>query len=185
MGTSDSVKASKFLSLVLRHEPSRAGITLDDAGWADVGLLLEGMAKAGVAVTRSELARIVETSDKKRFALSGDGTRIRANQGHSVEVELGFEPATPPPILHHGTVAEVLHLIRADGLCKMSRHHVHMSADEETARRVGSRRGRPVVLRVDASRMHAAGHAFFVSANGVWLAEHVPAAFIVFPEAGE
>jgi putative RNA 2'-phosphotransferase len=177
-----SVRTSKFLSLVLRHDPERIGIVLDDAGWTDVAALLAAAAAHGVAITRAELEQIVATSDKQRFALSPDGTRIRANQGHSVEVELGLAPATPPDRLYHGTVARFVDSIRERGLLKGERHHVHLSADAETAHKVGSRRGDPVVLVVRAAEMAAAGHVFHRSENGVWLVEHVPASFIDFAQ---
>jgi uncharacterized protein (TIGR02452 family) len=173
---------SKFLSLVLRHEPQRIGITLDSAGWTDVAELLAAAAVHGTPLTRDELAEIVATSDKQRFALSADGTRIRANQGHSVEVELELAPATPPTLLYHGTVDRFLDGIRAKGLIKGERHHVHLSADLETAQKVGGRRGRYVILVVRAAEMAAAGHPFYVSQNGVWLTDHVPCEFIDFPE---
>ena len=176
-----STKISKFLSLVLRHEPARIGITLDSAGWTDVDALLAASAAHGVAITRDELAQIVASSDKQRFALTADGARIRANQGHSVEVELELAPATPPALLYHGTVDRFLDSIRAKGLVKGERHHVHLSADIATAQKVGGRRGKPVVLVVRAADMVAAGHGFFVSANGVWLTEAVPATFLDFP----
>ena len=174
-------RTSKFLSLVLRHEPARIGITLDRSGWTDVTALLDACAKHGVTIARDELAEIVRTSDKQRFALSEDGTRIRANQGHSVDVELELAPATPPDVLYHGTVERFLAGIRGHGLVKGVRHHVHLSADADIAKQVGARRGKPVVLRIRAAEMVAAGHAFFVSDNGVWLVEHVPADFIEFP----
>src|SRR4051812_11958796 len=173
-----SRSTSKFLSLILRHDPAKVGIVLDAAGWTDVAALLAALAAHGHAITRDELAEIVRTSDKQRFALSPDGTRIRANQGHSVDVELELPEATPPATLYHGTVAEFLDAIRDKGLIKGSRHHVHMSADIETAKKVGGRRGKPVVLVVRAEAMAAAGHVFFLSANGVWLTDHVPPAFI-------
>jgi len=177
------VRTSKFLSLVLRHDPGKIGITLDDAGWTDVSALIAACAAHGVTITRDELADIVASSDKQRFALSPDGMRIRANQGHSVEVDLDLPPAMPPARLYHGTVADVLAAIRADGLTKRARHHVHMSADPETATRVGGRRGKAVILVVRAEDMVAAGHVFFRSANGVWLTDHVPPGFIEFPAA--
>jgi putative RNA 2'-phosphotransferase len=178
-----SVRTSKFLSLVLRHEPERIGIVLDESGWTDIAALLAAAAAHGVAITRAELDEVVATSDKQRFALSPDGTRIRANQGHSVDVELGLAPATPPDRLYHGTVARFVESIRELGILKGSRHHVHLSADEDTARRVGGRRGAPVVLGVRAGEMAAAGHAFFRSENGVWLVEHVPPEFVELPAA--
>ena len=181
MSSDNAVRTSKFLSLVLRHQPEKIGIALDPAGWVDVSELLAAMARHGKAMTEMELRRVVETSDKKRFALSDDGRRIRASQGHSVEVELGYEPATPPDVLHHGTVGRFLASIRATGLQKGQRHHVHLSRDVETAQKVGGRRGEAVILTVDAGGMAREGLVFFVSANGVWLTDHVPARFIVFP----
>jgi putative RNA 2'-phosphotransferase len=177
-----TTRASKFLSLVLRHKPDEIGIALDSAGWVDVDVLLAAMAAHGRAITIDELRHVVETSDKKRFALSEDGRRIRASQGHSVEVELGYEPATPPDVLFHGTVERFLPSIREHGLMKGARHHVHLSADVETATKVGSRRGSAVVLTIDAAGMAREGLLFFVSANGVWLTDEVPARFIRFPE---
>lgn len=176
-----SIRTSKFLSLVLRHEPAKIGITLDDAGWTDVAALLAACAAHGVVISRDELAEIVASSDKQRFALSADGTRIRANQGHSVDVDLELPAATPPARLYHGTVAEAVPSIRTEGLTKRARHHVHMSADTETATKVGGRRGKAVILVIRADAMAAAGHEFFRSANGVWLTDHVPAEYIEFP----
>jgi putative RNA 2'-phosphotransferase len=183
MGDGRSVRISKFLSLVLRHEPERMKLVLDDAGWTPVDAVLHGFAEAGLPVTREDLEAIVRGSDKQRFAFSDDGARLRANQGHSIDVELGLPPSVPPPLLFHGTVAKFLDAIRAQGLKKGERHHVHLSAARATAEQVGGRRGRPVVLEVLAAAMALAGHAFFLSANGVWLTEHVPASYLVFPEA--
>jgi len=177
-----SVSTSKFLSLILRHEPEKIGLTLDEAGWVPVADLLAALAKHQHALTPEALREIVATSDKKRFAFSEDGARIRASQGHSVEVDLGYEPATPPATLHHGTVAKFIDSIRAQGLIKGQRHHVHLSADAATATLVGQRRGKPVLLTVNAEAMQAAGYAFFRSANGVWLTDHVPSQFITFPD---
>lgn len=176
-------KTSKFMSLVLRHEPQRIGIALDPAGWVSVEELLAGMRGAGHGITVEQLREIVRSSDKQRFALSEDGQRIRANQGHSVEVELGYTPQVPPEWLWHGTADRFLESIRAKGLIKGSRHHVHLSADERTAAAVGVRHGRLALLRVAAGRMHESGHAFFLSTNGVWLVEHVPPEFLMFPES--
>jgi putative RNA 2'-phosphotransferase len=141
---------SKFLSLVLRHQPELIGIVLDDAGWTDVDTLLAKARAKGTSITRDELVEIVKSSDKQRFALSSDGTRIRANQGHSVEVELDLPPTPPPAVLLHGTVDKFLDSIRKTGLVKGSRHHVHLSADLETASKVGARRGKPVLLEIRA-----------------------------------
>ena len=182
MGPPRSVHVSKLLALVLRHQPERMGLTLDEAGWVAVELVLRGFADVGTPITRDELEAIVRGSDKQRFAISDDGLRIRASQGHSVDVDLGYEPATPPPLLFHGTVRKFLDSIRVHGLVRGKRHHVHLSASTDTASRVGERRGRPIVLEVQAAVMTTGGHQFFLSANGVWLTEHVPAAYISFPD---
>ena len=175
-----SVRISKFLSLVLRHDPSRIGITLDEAGWTDIDALLAACAKHGVVITRAELDELVASSDKQRYALSNDGMRIRANQGHSVPVSLGLPPTPPPETLYHGTVEAALPGIRAQGIVKGSRHDVHLSADLDTATKVGGRRGKPVILTIRAGAMADAGHVFYRSENGVWLTVHVPPDFIMF-----
>ncbi|GGY02621.1 RNA 2'-phosphotransferase [Streptomyces anandii] len=174
------VKVSKYLSKHLRHQPERIGLTLDPAGWTEIDALIAAASAHGFRFTSEELDEVVAGNDKRRFAI--EGTRIRASQGHSVEVELGLPPATPPPYLYHGTVARSLEAIRTEGLRPMNRHDVHLSPDRETAARVGSRRGRPVVLAVDAGAMHREGHVFHVSANGVWLTTAVPARYVRFPE---
>jgi len=180
---SDSHKhKSKFLSLVLRHEPERVGIRLDEAGWVAVDELLQGCRRAGQPMSMDELREIVRTSDKQRFALSDDGARIRANQGHSVEVDLGYAPATPPEALYHGTADKHLAGIRAHGLHKGERHHVHLSERLDTASAVGRRHGRLVVLEVRAGAMQRDGLLFFRAPNGVWLTDHVPPQYVVFPE---
>ncbi|MGW2617926.1 RNA 2'-phosphotransferase [Streptomyces sp. NPDC001500] len=175
-----TVKVSKYLSKHLRHQPERIGLTLDDAGWVEIDELIAACAAHGFRFTRAELDHVVAANDKKRFAI--EGTRIRASQGHSVDVDLGLPPATPPPYLYHGTVGRWLDAIRAEGLRPMNRHDVHLSADRETATRVGARRGRPVVLSVDAGAMHRDGHVFHVSANGVWLTKSVPSRYLRFPD---
>ncbi|MFJ4842993.1 RNA 2'-phosphotransferase [Streptomyces sp. NPDC088746] len=171
-----TVKVSKYLSKHLRHEPDRIGISLDPHGWVPVDELLRACAKHGVTITREDLDHVVTVNDKQRFTVEGD--RIRANQGHSVTVDLGLPPAEPPAYLYHGTVARALDTIRTEGLRPMNRHHVHLSPDHETAVRVGARRGTPVVLAVDAGAMHRAGHLFHVSTNGVWLTDSVPPAYL-------
>jgi putative RNA 2'-phosphotransferase len=181
MNEKDQKRASKFMSLVLRHQPDVAGLTLDDAGWASVDDLLEGLARKNRCLSRSELQQIVEFNDKKRFEFSEDGNQIRASQGHSVSVELGYEPQIPPPILLHGTVEKFLDSIREKGLIKGSRQHVHLHDDRQVAIQVGSRRGRPVILEVDAAAMASQGFEFFCSTNSVWLTDHVPPRFIRFP----
>jgi putative RNA 2'-phosphotransferase len=178
MDKSRTMRVSKYLSLVLRHEPAAAGVTLDAEGWVAVSDLLAGAAAHGMTVTRDELEEVVRTSDKQRFALSDDGLRIRANQGHSLTVDLGLQPLTPPEILFHGTVERFWPSIRETGLVRRARQHVHLSSDVETAARVGERRGTPVILTVAAGAMQAAGFSFFRSENGVWLTESVPPRFI-------
>ncbi|MDO0934576.1 RNA 2'-phosphotransferase [Streptomyces sp. DG2A-72] len=175
-----TVKVSKYLSKHLRHQPERMGLVLDEGGWVEIETLMAAAAAHGFPFTRDELDQVVAANDKKRFAI--EGSRIRASQGHSVEVDLGLSPATPPPYLYHGTVARNLDAIRTEGLHPMNRHDVHLSADRETATRVGARRGRPVVLSVDAGAMHRDGHVFQVSANGVWLTKAVPPKYLRFPE---
>jgi len=171
-------QASKFLALLLRHEPERIGIKLDEGGWTDVDALLDALHANGIELTRAELDQLVASSDKQRFAFSPDGTRIRANQGHSVQVELDLATETPPEVLYHGTVERSLAGIRSLGLVKGQRHHVHLSGDIETAKKVGGRRGKPIVLAIKAKEMIEAGHKFFRSANGVWLVDAVPKEFI-------
>ncbi|WP_030576117.1 RNA 2'-phosphotransferase [Streptomyces anulatus] len=171
-----TVKVSKYLSKHLRHQPERIGLTLDENGWVAVEELLHAAARHGFPLSRAELDQVVAANDKRRFTVEGD--RIRADQGHTVAVDLDLPPAEPPAYLYHGTVARVMDAIRAEGLRPMARHHVHLSPDRETATRVGARRGRPLVLTVDAGAMHRAGHVFRVSANGVWLADAVPPGFL-------
>ncbi|MFP3963160.1 RNA 2'-phosphotransferase [Actinomadura fulvescens] len=176
-----TVKVSKYLARHLRHRPERIGLTLDPAGWANVDELLAAAARHDFPITRAELDHVVATNDKRRYAFDETGERVRASQGHSIEVELDL-PVTPPPaVLYHGTVGAALAAIRREGLRPMSRHAVHLSPDRETATRVGARRGRPVVLVVDSARMAVDGHEFRVSANGVWLAASVPPAYLLIP----
>jgi putative RNA 2'-phosphotransferase len=178
MDAKNRTAASKFLSFVLRHEPQAIGVVLDAAGWVDADVLLQACAKHGRSLSRDELDEIVVTNPKQRFAFSEDGRRIRANQGHSTAVDLGHEPAEPPDILFHGTIRGLLPVIRENGLLRMERHHVHLSADEATALAVGGRRGKPALLRIDARAMRNAGHLFFRTPNGVWLTDTVPSSFI-------
>jgi putative RNA 2'-phosphotransferase len=173
------VTVSKFLAKHLRHAPDALGLTLQPGGWVPVDDLLAASERAGFAITYDELIECVETNDKQRFSFDDTGDLIRANQGHSIEVDLQLEENVPPDILFHGTVERFLASIMAEGLKKGKRHHVHLSQDTETARKVGARRGKPVILQVDAGKMHAAGFKFFLSVNGVWLTESVPATFLV------
>jgi putative RNA 2'-phosphotransferase len=178
------VKVSKFLSLVLRHQPDRIGLKLDPAGWVSVEELLEACQSHGFPLTKSELGAVVAGSDKQRFSFSDDRLQIRANQGHSVNVDLGYQPTEPPEDLYHGTVERFLISILDGGLSKGKRHHVHLSADLDTAQKVGARRGIPVILRVMSGRMHRDGYLFFRSENGVWLTDKVPPEYleVISPE---
>ena len=170
----DVRRTSKRLSYVLRHRPDSVGLSLDAAGWVDVDELLRALAAHGSPLTRGQLERVVATNDKQRFAFDAPGARIRASQGHSVPVDLGYAPAPPPDVLFHGTPVRAVEVVLREGLRPQGRHAVHLSADVATASAVGRRRGRSVVLRVDAAAMAAAGSVFSRSANGVWLVDAVP-----------
>jgi len=176
---------SKRLSYLLRHRPDVAGLALDARGWVSIDALLAGLARGGKATTRQAVARVVARNDKQRFAISDDGLRIRANQGHSVTVDLGLEPVAPPDVLFHGTVSKHLDGIWAEGLRPQGRHHVHLSADRVTAMKVGARRGRPVLLVVDAAAMAGQGHLFYRSANRVWLTDAVAPEYLGFDPGRE
>lgn len=175
------VPLSRFVSLVLRHDPGKIGLYLDANGWAVVTELLEKAAAHGQPIARALLDRIVAENDKSRFAFSADGKRIRANQGHSIDIDLALPPVVPPETLFHGTAFRNLASIRASGLHSGERQHVHLSADAGTATKVGARHGKPVVLAVRAWEMSAAGYIFHRADNGVWLTAAVPAMFLDFP----
>ena len=166
-------RASKFLSLVLRHQPEKIGITLDPHGWAKVREILLGM-----NLTMEDLTYIVETDEKQRYSFNEDRTLIRANQGHSISIDLELEAREPPEYLYHGTVGRFLGGIQKEGLKAGKRQFVHLSADVETALAVGRRRGKPVVLQVDAGRMYEDGYPFFLSANGVWMTKEAPTKYL-------
>ncbi|QNF32161.1 RNA 2'-phosphotransferase [Adhaeribacter swui] len=172
------VRISKFLSLVLRHRPEKIGISLDENGWTDVTTLIQQVNKNGVPLSREVLKLVVETNSKKRFAFNADKTKIRASQGHSVNVNLDYTPQTPPAILYHGTSERHLKSILATGLQKQNRHHVHLSTDVVTARNVGQRHGKPVILRIDAEIMTKNGYLFYLSENQVWLTDHIPTEYL-------
>ncbi|WP_180754448.1 RNA 2'-phosphotransferase [Hymenobacter sp. DG01] len=174
----ETIRLSKLLSLVLRHNPGHLGLTLDAQGWVGIDTLLTQAKAHQITLTREKLLYIVETNAKQRFRLSEDQQRIRASQGHSVEVELGYAPIVPPTVLYHGTATRHQAAILQNGLQKMSRQQVHLSADVATAQQVGGRHGQPVVLVVDAARMHADGHGFYQADNGVWLTDKVPAQYL-------
>ena len=185
----EAQRISKFLSLVLRHKPQSIGIKLDEHGWTDVGTLLAKLNSKGYQIDLDQLRYVVETNNKKRFAFDDaeNGmppsgmplSRIRASQGHSVEVDLGYAEKQPPEFLYHGTATQFVDTILVNGLKKMNRHHVHLSVDAQTARNVGSRHGKPVVLIVKAGDMSADGYVFYQSENGVWLTDNVPAAYLI------
>jgi putative RNA 2'-phosphotransferase len=172
------VKISKYLSKHLRHQPERLGLTLEPGGWVAVEQLLAACAQQQFPISREELDEVVARNNKQRFAFDPTGRLIRANQGHSIAVDLQLEPALPPERLYHGTGHRAVEAIRRAGLRKMSRHHVHLSPDVATARMVGTRHGRPVIFVVDAAAMQRAGFTFYCSANGVWLVESVPPEYL-------
>lgn len=173
------IEASKFLSYVLRHRPDSIGLALDREGWADITALIAGATHAGTPLDRTTVEQVVATSDKRRFAISNDGLRIRAVQGHSTEnVAIAFREKVPPEVLYHGTATRLLDSILKEGLRSGERQYVHLSGDAQTAIAVGQRYGRPVVLRIEALLMHQQGFKFFQAENGVWLTEQVPNSFL-------
>ena len=176
MATDQSI--SKTLSFWLRHRPDAAGLTLDAQGWTDTDAVLSAFVNEKIDCDWERLISIVETSDKQRFEMSADGSRIRARQGHSVEVALDWPQVDPPEFLYHGTVERFMPAIRAAGLRPMRRHHVHLSPDISIARIVGNRRGKAFVLRVRAGALAATGQPFFLTTNGVWLTDHVDPDYI-------
>lgn len=171
---------SKFMSLVLRHKPETIGLELDENGWANVQEMIDKMNATGAEVDIELLYIIVATNDKKRFAFNEDKSMIRANQGHSIEVELNLREVQPPDFLYHGTVEKFIDIIRIEGLKKMERQHVHLSKDTATATNVGNRRGKAVILKIDAVKMYADGFTFYLSENEVWLTDEVPVQYIQF-----
>ncbi len=175
---------SRFLSRILRHAPHEIGLTLDDQGWVTVDDLLRALTRAGRPMRHADLIGIVIADNKHRFTLSAGGRRLRAAQGHSIPVNLGLAPITPPEVLYHGTSRRSLDAIFAAGLRPGRRRQVHLSPDRETAEQVGRRHGKPVVLRVAAAHMHRDGHAFYQSDNAVWLTDQVPAVYLSFDGTG-
>jgi putative RNA 2'-phosphotransferase len=174
----DTVRFSKTLSFWLRHKPGDGGLTLDAQGWTSVDDVLAALNREGLPDDIDTLLAVVDGNDKKRFELTPDLVRMRARQGHSVPIELELPPSAPPQVLYHGTVERFVQAIMSEGLRKMARHHVHLSADEETATRVGARRGKALILAVDAAGMARDGHVFFVTENAVWLTDAVPSAYL-------
>ena len=175
---SRDVRLSRYLSFVLRHDPVFAGLEMDDEGWLPLAGLVDAAVEAGHGGGLDDVLRVVRENDKQRFEVSDDGVRIRAVQGHSVDVDLGLDPSVPPSVLFHGTVARFMDAILAEGLRPMRRTYVHLSPDVETATAVGSRHGEALVLEVDAAAMVDAGYTFFEATNGVWLVADVPAEFL-------
>lgn len=174
----ETTRISKFLSLVLRHKPETIGITLDENGWVSITTLIEKLSTANMTIDLEILKHVVDTNAKKRFAFNDTFDKIRASQGHSVAIELGYEPQVPPEVLYHGTAAQHIDSILSTGLNKGSRHQVHLSTDTTTAINVGKRHGKPVVLEIAAKQMHEDGYAFFVSENNVWLTDNIPVEYI-------
>jgi putative RNA 2'-phosphotransferase len=173
-------KISKHLSFILRHKPEEIGLILDDEGWANVNELIEKINNAGVTLTFEDLKEIVDTNDKKRFVFSNDFYSIRANQGHSIEVDLKLEPLTPPAILYHGTAEKNIASILEKGILKQDRNYVNLSADIDTATKVGMRYGKPVIIEVLALDMHKNGCLFYLSNNNVWLTNFVANDYLTF-----
>ena len=171
-------QVSKFMSLVLRHKPETIGLQLDENGWANVQELVDKMNATGAAATIELINTIVETNDKKRFAFNEDKTMIRANQGHSIEVEMNLKEVQPPEFLYHGTVEKFIDNICMEGLKKMERQHVHLINNIATAANVGNRRGKAIILTIDAAKMHGDGFVFYLSENEVWLTDEVPVQYI-------
>ena len=174
----DDVSLGRFISLVLRHQPSAAGITLDNEGWADTDKLIKGVCATGRKLDTETLERIVRENNKKRYSFNEDKSKIRANQGHSIDVEIKMTESVPPDVLYHGTAVSFLESIKEKGILKMSRQYVHLSKDAETAVNVGKRHGRPVVLVIDTAAMHADGYVFRISDNGVWQSEDIPFSYV-------
>lgn len=175
-------KTSKYLSYLLRHNPAAMELEMDKQGWINVEELLTKMAANGRPLSYENLQQLVRENDKQRFKLDETNRRIRANQGHSISIQLGLEEKTPPTILYHGTARRNLDSILEKGLQKRNRQHVHLSADGTTARQVGSRHGKPIVLQIDCAGMLADQHVFYLSENGVWLTDEVPAGYITILE---
>jgi len=170
-------KLSKYFSYLLRHKPEAVGLYLDENGWASIEELIKK--STDFQLTRELVDIVVETNDKQRFSISDDGKRIKANQGHSIEIELDLKPIEPPGLLLHGTTVRFMESIKLKGLCKMDRHHVHLTESKAVAKSVGSRYGKPIILNIAALKMYDDGHSFYKTRNNIWLVEHVPFEYIV------
>ncbi len=178
MNAKENKKVSKFLSLILRHKPETINLILDGNGWADIDELIEKSKTRGFQLSQKAIEEVVITNDKQRFSFNESRNKIRANQGHSIKVDLNYVTIEPPEYLYHGTVHKFMSAIRKSGLQKMKRHHVHLSHEQETASKVGQRRGKPVILTIRSGEMYRNAHQFFLSENGVWLTDHVPSKYI-------
>ncbi len=178
----DIKQDSKLLSFVLRHKPETIGIVLDENGWINVHELLEKIKIKNESFTFERLQQVVAENDKQRFSFNADKTRIRANQGHSIDIDLGLPPKMPPAILYHGTASTNVESIKKSGIIKGKRQHVHLSIDTETATKVGTRHGKPIILIIDTKSMHEDGILFYCSDNGVWLTDFINIKYIEFPK---
>jgi putative RNA 2'-phosphotransferase len=172
------IKISKFLSLILRHKPESIGVSMSPHGWVKIDELIRAAQKHRIHLTKKLIDEVIKTNDKQRFTYSSDGESIRANQGHSVNIELELQPSTPPDTLYHGTAIRFMKEIRKTGLLKMNRQYVHLSLKKTTAYDVGKRQGKPIILTIDAQTMNQDGYEFYLSKNGVWLTKHVPSQYL-------
>lgn len=175
----NEIELSKFISLILRHKPEIINIKLDDNGWADVEVLINGINKKDFNINMGILESIVETNNKQRFAFNDNKTKIRANQGHSIAVDVELEELIPPDILYHGTSKRFLENILKDGITKQNRNHVHLSANVDTALIVGKRHGNPIVLKINSKQMSNDGIKFYKSKNNVWLTDYVNSKYFI------
>ncbi|SHE78923.1 RNA 2'-phosphotransferase [Dysgonomonas macrotermitis] len=178
MTEQDKKRIGKFLSLILRHDPQKIGIELDEQGWAKVSELIEKCKKHRYHFSREDLIEIVETNDKQRYSFNEKRSKIRANQGHSIDIDLALSPTEPPEYLYHGTATRFLSSIMEQGIVKGSRQHVHLSKNKETADKVGSRHGKPAILTIMSGKMYTDGILFYQSENGVWLTDYVDTKYI-------
>lgn len=178
MDTQKLKKRSKFLSLLLRHQPELLNLKLEEGGWTDIKILIEKINKKNDNFTFQELEYVVENNDKQRFAFNEDKTKIRANQGHSTKVEMNYQPVLPPPVLYHGTATKNVESILKNGILKGNRQFIHLSIDVETAQKVGSRHGKPYIFKIETFKMQEAGIPFYCSENGVWLVDFIPKEFL-------
>ena len=176
--SSRNTEISKFLSYHLRHHPEKLGLTMEKGGWVSIEELLKASAQNNVPLSLSELTEVVINNDKKRFSFDETGTKIRANQGHSINIDLQLNPRIPPDLLYHGTHPQVVNTILKEGIKKMSRHHVHLSVDILTAEKVGQRRGKPIILQIDTKKMNEDGFIFYCSDNNIWLVDFVPPQYL-------